>query len=315
MSLFFVVPIALVTVAVVLLLVNFSSIENSRRLQTVRGRFGHHTTSPGESELDNKKDCNGKLYSELKAAYLENGYSVFRSCSISPDVLNAASAYTGAITTGRVGDAFITEDSVLQIATDPDTMEFLGYINSRGAFPFQTLNFPVATQQPTHSDVIHFDTLPTRGLMTAAWVALEDIHPDSGPLIYYPGSHKLGLWDVDELGVRLETNSVTAGDTTRSIYERKLQDAIDNLQLQPAYGLLKKGETFVWAASLLHGGSKLNDPKLTRRSQVCLTSLFACFHFHFCLIELTQTTDSGNSLLPCWCKEVLGPLEKYFFVG
>jgi hypothetical protein len=272
MSFSYFVPIALVTVVVVLLLlVNFSSFENGRRLQTTtsyRGRSGYRTISPDGSDLGNKKDCNGKLYSELKAAYLENGYSVFRSCSITPEVLNAASAYTGSITTGRVGDAFLKEDSVLQLATDPDTLEFLGYINNRGAFPFQTLNFPVATQQPTHSDVIHFDTLPTRGLMTAAWVALEDIHPDSGPLIYYPGSHKMGLWDVDELGIRLETNSVSANDNTRLIYERRLQETIDRLQLQPAYGVLKKGESFVWASSLLHGGSKLNNPKLTRRSQV-----------------------------------------------
>jgi hypothetical protein len=271
MSFSYFVPIALVTVVVVLLLVNFSSFENGRRLQTTtsnRGRGGYRTISPDGSDLGNKKDCNGKLYSELKAAYLENGYSVFRSCSITPEVLNAASAYTGSITTGRVGDAFLKEDSVLQLATDPDTLEFLGYINNRGAFPFQTLNFPVATQQPTHSDVIHFDTLPTRGLMTAAWVALEDIHPDSGPLIYYPGSHKMGLWDVDELGIRLETNSVSANDNTRLIYERRLQETIDRLQLQPAYGVLKKGESFVWASSLLHGGSKLNNPKLTRRSQV-----------------------------------------------
>jgi hypothetical protein len=273
MTVHYTVPAALVLLSVILLLLSFNQVENGRRLQSVNGVRGRHSFGLSAADgrgLGDKKDCSGKLYSELKSSFHLNGYVVFKSCSITPEVLNAASEFTGSIKTTRVGDAFMKEDSVLQLATDPDTLEFLGYIHNRGAFPFQTLNFPVATQQPTHSDVIHFDTLPTRGLMTAAWVALEDIHPDSGPLIYYPGSHKMGLWDVDELGIRLETNSVSAGGNTAPMYERKLQETIDRLQLQPAYGVLKKGESFVWAASLLHGGSKLNNPKLTRRSQVLL---------------------------------------------
>ena len=66
------------------------------------------------------------------------------------------------------------------------------YIHDRGAFSFLTLNFRVGTQQLTHSDIVH---LPERGLMSAAWVALKDIHPDSCPLVWFPGSHKLVFWE------------------------------------------------------------------------------------------------------------------------
>lgn len=48
------------------------------------------------------------------------------------------------------------------------------------------------------SDLIHFDTMP-RTLMAAAWTALEDIHPDSGPLRFYPKSHHLGTNDFEEM--------------------------------------------------------------------------------------------------------------------
>jgi hypothetical protein len=142
-----------------------------------------------------KKDCNGKGYAELKSSYERDGGVVFKSCSLNMGtVLDNAQTLTKNIKGERTQDAHKEDDSIMQIAIDPDTLEFLAYLHDRKAFPFQTLNFPVGTQQSTHSDVVHFDTLPTRGLMTASWVALEDIHPHSGPLRWYPGSHKLGLW-------------------------------------------------------------------------------------------------------------------------
>ena len=51
-------------------------------------------------------------------------------------------------------------------------------------------------------------------------------------------------------------------------YERELQKIIDRMGLKAETAILKKGESFVWAASLLHGGSKLNDRTRTRVSQV-----------------------------------------------
>jgi len=231
--------------------------------------------SAGSSSSDNlgsKLDCNGNSYSKLKEKFTQDGYVVFRSCSLqnNPGLLDRVSEYTGNITENRITDAYREEKGrdTGDLAVDPDTLEMLGYLNGRAAFPFQTLNFPIATQQPTHSDVIHFDTLPVRGLMTAAWVALEDIHPDAGPLIYYPGSHKMGLWDLDELGIRMHTLSTNTGDAGRFLYETKLQEAIEHNKMVPEYGVMKKGETFIWAASLLHGGSKLKDPSRTRKSQV-----------------------------------------------
>ena len=137
----------------------------------------------------------------MKSHYLRYGYVIFRSCSLKNETIKTMKE-------GRTQDAWTTEDSVLNIATDADSLDILSYLNNHAVFPFQTLNFPVATQQPIHSDVVHFDTLPVRGLMTASWVALEDIHPDAGPLIYYPGSHTMGLWDMEEIWSLMDYTSL-----------------------------------------------------------------------------------------------------------
>jgi hypothetical protein len=187
-------------VALVVLVVLFNKPEGSvtRRLTPAFGLSVHPAPGEGKdwSHLNYKKDCNGNTYSSLKEKFAADGHITFRSCSLKVEQVDAVSDFVGTIKTSRVGDAWVKEDSVRDLAVDPDTLDFLGYLHGRQAFPFQTLNFPLATQQPVHSDVIHFDTLPVRGLMTAAWVALEDIHPDSGPLIYYSGSHKMGKWLV-----------------------------------------------------------------------------------------------------------------------
>mmetsp|Transcript_25983 Transcript_25983/g.56171 ORF Transcript_25983/g.56171 Transcript_25983/m.56171 type:complete len:357 (+) Transcript_25983:137-1207(+) len=230
------------------------------------------------TDFGETKDCNGKSYAELKSAYQRDGGVTFKSCSLGGDVLDGAEKFTknieGEISSRRAQDAYKAEGSVMLVAIDPDIMEFLSYLHDRKAFPFQTLNFPVGTQQTTHSDVVHFDTLPTRGLMTAAWVALEDIHPNSGPLRWYPGSHKMGIWDYDELSIRgkflnlVDLSAKYDSDVVYEFYEREVQATIDRLQLPSVVAVLKRGETFMWAHNLLHVGSAVNDNTKSRISQV-----------------------------------------------
>lgn len=135
-------------------------------------------------------------------------------------------------------------------------------------------DFVTGTEQPIHSDVVHFDAYPRRGMMAASWIALEDIHPLSGPLAYYPGSHAGGLWDFDQLqiwkNVTLPRSRKLADSTAHyTEYERRLQEALNMLGVRPEYAeAVPKGTSFIWAASLLHGGSKIGNRNYTRLSQV-----------------------------------------------
>src|SRR5690606_892512 len=55
---------------------------------------------------------------------------------------------------------------------------------------FQSVNFLYGSEDPAHSDFIHMSTYPY-GYLLAVWIALEDIDSSNGPIVYYPGSHKL----------------------------------------------------------------------------------------------------------------------------
>lgn len=100
----------------------------------------------------------------------------------------------------RVQDAWKRSAAVKRIAAAPRVLEVLRLLYEREPVPFQTLNFPVGTEQKTHSDTIHFHSAPA-GFMCAVWVALEDIDADNGPLHYYPRSHRSPILDYSDLGI------------------------------------------------------------------------------------------------------------------
>jgi hypothetical protein len=92
--------------------------------------------------------------------------------------------------TVRVQDFWEASAAAKELACYPQILETLELLYERKAVPFQTLNFRVGTQQRSHSDTVHFSSLPAR-YMCGVWVALEDITEENGPVFYYPGSQRL----------------------------------------------------------------------------------------------------------------------------
>ena len=159
--------------------------------------------------------------------------------------------------------------------------ELISLLLGHEATLFQSINFLTGSQQRTHSDSIHMSTFPLGG-MAAAWVALEDITPDNGPLHYYPGSHKLPYYlNAD---YQNEGTDWLIGDKDYAEYEQFIAGRVAELGLQKKAFLARKGDVFIWHANLMHGGEPHLDPTLTRKSMV--------FHYfsraHICYHEITQ---------------------------
>ncbi len=171
----------------------------------------------------------------------------------------------GTVPNLRIQDAWQTVPEVRQLATNPAILTLLSELYGRKAFPFQTLNFPVGTQQHFHSDSVHFSSCPER-FMVGVWVALEDIDAENGPLIYYPGSHTLPVYTNEHLGVSPGTGPNLYHHYPA--YESAWEALVESLDLKPMYFHAKKGQALIWAANLLHGGAPQEDTKRTRYSQV-----------------------------------------------
>jgi hypothetical protein len=169
---------------------------------------------------------------------------------------------------GRVTDAWASSRYVRQIALAPRVLEVLRTLFGAEPRPFQTLNFPVGTEQRPHSDSVHFNTEPP-GMMCGVWVALEDIDMDCGPLVYYPGSHKLPFASPTKVGIEVAPGQqAVSHEEYAARYEPYIEELIQRRGLEPRYATLSKGQAVVWAANLLHGGSPVRVSGRTRRSQV-----------------------------------------------
>ncbi|WP_027813657.1 phytanoyl-CoA dioxygenase family protein [Burkholderia cenocepacia] len=164
----------------------------------------------------------------------------------------------------RIQDAWEFDENVRSIAINQVVIDLISRLYGRKAQPFQSLNFPVGTQQHFHSDAIHFSSIPER-FMCGVWVALEDISEDAGPLEYYPGSHKWPIYTNEHIGLNA---SLLEGKPTQELYEPMWRSLVEAHGVKKQSFTAKKGQALIWAANLLHGGSKQKSSSKTRWSQV-----------------------------------------------
>ena len=183
----------------------------------------------------------------------------------------------------RFQDAWRESAAARRLATHPGLTRLLSVLYERRPFPFQTLHFSHGSEQRPHADTVHFDSWPPR-FMCGVWVALEDVGPENGTLVYYPGSQRLPDYAFDELGLRfLNHNRLDAleGETYAG-YER-YEDFVE--RLMATHGLerrllsVAKGTALIWSAGLVHGGAPVERPGATRWSQVTHVYFDDCVYY------------------------------------
>lgn len=148
---------------------------------------------------------------------------------------------------------------------NPDLYKLLDFLLGRKTELFQTINFFTGSQQRAHSDFVHMSTFPY-GNIIAVWIALEDIDPDSGPIFYYPKSHKLPYLmngDYNHGG-----SDTRLGKNNYKNYEDALEAKLAQTDLEKVVFAPKKGDAFIWHPNLVHGGSPVKNKELTRKSMV-----------------------------------------------
>ena len=133
----------------------------------------------------------------------------------------------------------------------------------KSSLPTYTINFLYGSKQHIHQDSAVFHIYPMNHLI-GVWLAGEDIVEESGPLVFYPKSHKAEPFTFTNYP---QVNVKNANDNEYYAYG----DYINSLaeQYDCAKYLPNKGELFIWHPLLVHGGSEIMDPARTRKSYVC----------------------------------------------
>ena len=164
----------------------------------------------------------------------------------------------------RIVDSYAAAPEALDLFTSPALAAFLELIFGEPALLFQSLSFEQGSEQGLHQDTAY--VVVNRPLeLAACWIALEDVQPGSGELMYAPGSHRGPEFqfspDRKHWNAQIDGPEIHAEWSAELI--RRAEAGRGVVRFRP-----RKGDIFVWHADLAHGGAPIENPQLTRRSLV-----------------------------------------------
>lgn len=170
---------------------------------------------------------------------------------------------------GRKLDPHLQVPEIVSLQGHPDVLRICDLLLGKPTIPFQTIMGHKGSAQRAHSDAIHMTTYPL-GFLVANWVAFEDIHPDSGPLEYYPKSHRLLPYLLSgDVGIGPREFKKKGYSVYCDQYEPAIQRYLAAYGLSPQFFCARKGDVLFWHANLVHGGSARKDLNHSRRALVC----------------------------------------------
>jgi ectoine hydroxylase-related dioxygenase (phytanoyl-CoA dioxygenase family) len=146
--------------------------------------------------------------------------------------------------------------------------EFLRAIFRAPPVALQSLTFWKGSQQPTHIDYPYVRMQRRLPYLAASWIPLEDVHPDAGPLEYFPGAHRTGVTGFFDWGggeITPQPEKATKNGTQFASY---LDEKLESASIQPVVFCPKKGDILVWHANMPHRGTRIRNDELTRKSYV-----------------------------------------------
>ena len=133
----------------------------------------------------------------------------------------------------------------------------------RRARPIAAINFMSGSEQELHQDMAVFHIYP-HDYLVGAWIACEDISPESGPLVLHAGSHRAGMFPG--FPDYPQTNLRTADPALDAAYHAWADDVAGR---HPEHEFLaRKGDVLFWHGMLLHGGAPVRRRDSTRKSMV-----------------------------------------------
>lgn len=250
---------------------------NTFRLPWFETDFSLHILKELNLTSEEKKNIN---------FFIKNGYIVLKNVLTNKEINKILKDFNSIISSDkfkknpeyfhynkspRVVEGWKQSKMIKKICFNKKVIKFLELLYKKKPLPVSTINFVRGTEQPLHSDYIHFGTVPEL-FLAGAWFALEDVTNNNGPLNIVPKSHKLSSIDFTDLNLEIPKTTKELKDNY-TFYENYLRKLIKVKNLKEKKALIKKGDVLIWAANLLHGGTKIKLKEKTRYSQVV--------HYHF----------------------------------
>jgi phytanoyl-CoA hydroxylase len=166
---------------------------------------------------------------------------------------------------GRLYDLYVNNMSVRAMVLAAPIIRILSLIYEQPPLVFQSMLFTWGSEQSIHKDTA-FVVIDQPCTLAATWIALEDIQPGSGELMYYPGSHRDPLFLFSE--EHLAWVPGRDGKGVHARYSEFLHQQAVQKTADIEYFRARKGDVLIWHPNLAHGGAPITNDNLTRMSLV-----------------------------------------------
>lgn len=210
--------------------------------------------------------------SDLRKEWVTNGILVFPEL-IDPDLITAYCdrfEERGDIEGWGAGTPYMTEKTIRDICLSQDLYPKLDHILGEPVGLNLNLTGWISTERDWHQDT-YLNPPQVGDYYVACWIALEDIHPDSGPFEYVEGSHTWPVITRDMVMEKLTAQEQVDPDwprLTESIVTPTWVAEIDNRGAEVKQFLAKAGDVLAWHGKIVHRGSRPKVPGLERKALI-----------------------------------------------
>lgn len=129
----------------------------------------------------------------------------------------------------------------------------------------------ISTERNWHADT-YLNPAFVGDNYAAMWLALGDIHPDSGPFEYVPGSHRWPYVTREKIGQHVDLDDPMWPKWSEEILTPLFTDEINRRRAKVVEYLPQRGDVLFWHPRLLHRGS---PPRVPGRQRPALIAHYS----------------------------------------
>lgn len=193
----------------------------------------------------------------------------------------------------RIHELHSASDVALRLYLHPLLHRYASLLLGETAVATQSLYFEFGSQQALHRDSTVVPT-PEFGRLVAAWIALEDIAPESGPLMYVPQSQRFPFYAFSTGRYTYDPTADSASDVTTAVSFYNAQLELSGLPVK--HFLARRGEVLLWHSALMHGGAPPANEVRTRKSFVVHYSTLRTHPSRECAVHEMVDGVAGESV-------------------
>jgi ectoine hydroxylase-related dioxygenase (phytanoyl-CoA dioxygenase family) len=160
----------------------------------------------------------------------------------------------------KLNDLYLESNACRTLNLNQKLCRILALLLDDEPLVINSLSFQKGSQQPHHFDTYYMPPI-AKDMMAVTSICLEDQSVETGPLSYYPKSHKIPPYVFSHGGIHAIPEEMEQA-------KQYIQSELEERHLQPETFIGKAGDVFIWHAQLYHGGLPILNHEVTRKTLV-----------------------------------------------